>query len=152
MIISLVCCVGHSVRFHLFPFSCSSEVSSAFQASVACSSVTCCLSTFSSGKAMADTSCSVLSLVFLDSWLCHACLSCGGNCASWTSSPWGSSWCCTALALAGQWCLKFWRNKHSVGFWLNLQEVLGVFQINGLCCLHLQPVLPLTRHFISAEK
>lgn len=81
MIISLVCCVGCSVPFHLFPFS-SSDVSSAFQASVACSRVTSCLSTFSSGKAMTDTSCNDLSLVFLDSWLCHARLLCGGNCTN----------------------------------------------------------------------
>lgn len=79
MIISLVCCVGHSVPFHLFPFSCSSDVSSAFQASVACSCVTYCLITFSSGEAMMDTSCSGLSLVFLESWLHHARLLCGGS-------------------------------------------------------------------------
>lgn len=84
MIISLVCCVGHSVPFHLFPFSCSSDVSSALQARVACSHVSYCLSTFSSGEAMTDTSCNGLSLVFLDKKLL------------------GSSWCFTALALGGQ--------------------------------------------------
>lgn len=57
----------------------------------------------------------------------------------------GSSSCFTALALGGQQCLKFWLNKCSVGFWLNLQVVLGVFQIDGLCSLHLQPVLPLKK-------
>lgn len=29
-----------------------------------------------------DTSCSGFSLVFLDNWLCHACLLCGGNCTA----------------------------------------------------------------------
>lgn len=57
----------------------------------------------------------------------------------------GSSWCFTTLALGGQQGLKFWWNKSSVGFWLNLQEVLDVFQIDGLCCLHLLPVLPLKK-------
>lgn len=85
MIISLVCCVGHSVPFHLFPFSCSSDVSAAFQASVACSRVTFCLSTFSSGEAMTDTGCSGLSLVFLENWLHRARLLCGGNCTALTT-------------------------------------------------------------------